>query len=207
MPRGWLATLEGIDGSGKSSLAGALHAALRQRGLDAELAREPTDSELGQAVKRSLRSEADPFAEAFLFLADHAAESARVRGLVQRGKVVVSDRWGESCLAYQGAALEPLLAPRGIRALDWLAAAQAPVHLAPDCCILLDLPPEEALRRIAGRDELVKYERLAVLEQVRRNYLALAERHKYIEVLDARQAPDALLREALARLRARGLLA
>jgi dTMP kinase len=206
-PRGraWLVTLEGIDGSGKSALAARLVAELRRGGLQVVATREPTETWLGEAVRRSIRGEAEPFAEAFLFLADHAAHANRVRAWLAEGKTVVSDRWGESCLAYQAASLEPLLQSRGIDALPWLEAAQAPVHLAPDRCLLLDLAPERALGRIGDRAERVKFEQAGFLGRVRRNYLALAKAHDYIAVLDATLPPDELLARALEALRSRGL--
>jgi dTMP kinase len=203
---GWLVTLEGIDGSGKSSLARALHADLRARGIDAVLTREPTGTWLGEAVKRSLREDGDALAEAFLFLADHAAHAAQVRDWLAQGQVVVSDRWGESCLAYQAASLEPVLRPLGLDPLPWLEAAQAPVQLTPACCLLLDVVPERALARIEGREDRVKFEQPGFLERVRAHYLALAKRHAWIQVLDAEFPPDALLARAVAALRERKLL-
>lgn len=202
---GALIALEGIDGSGKSTLAPRLHERLRARGRDAVLTREPTDSWRGDAVRRSIREPSDPFVDAFLFLADHAAHVAQVKAWLEEGKVVVSDRYGDSCLAYQAAALEQRLAPRNIAALDWLLAAQAPVTRRPDLVLLCDLTPEAALRRIQARPELVKFEQRDFLAHVRRNYLDLAKRMPHYEVLDASGSADALFDQAWGALTRRGL--
>jgi dTMP kinase len=199
---GRLITLEGIDGSGKSTLLAPLAAALRGAGHDVRVTREPTDSPTGQALRQSLRAdEHDALAEAFLFLADHAAHARDVRRWLARGQWVVSDRWGDSCLAYQGASLEGVVRDP----LAWLERAQEPIALRPDCVLLLDLAPERAVERLAGRAEREKFERAAFLARVRRNYLDLAKRRGF-EVLDAALPPDALRDEAMAALRRRGVL-
>lgn len=198
--RGSLVALEGIDGSGKSTLARHLHARLAERGVDAVLTREPTDSWLGQTVKRAIRESNDPFVEAFLFLADHADHVRQVEQWLAMGKVVVSDRYGDSCIAYQAAALEPMLRQRGVHAFDWLMATQAPVDRPPEVCLLLDLEPPRALGRIAGRPEFIKFEEAEFLTRVRSNYLRLARGRGYFEVLDAGQSPDKLLEQAWAAL-------
>jgi dTMP kinase len=201
--RGALVTLEGVDGSGKSSLAAELAKTLEARGLAVMLTREPTSSWLGQAVKRAIREGTDPFVEAFLFLADHADHVRQVSQWVAQGKVVVSDRYGDSCLAYQAATLEPLLQSRGLHALDWLASTQAPINLTPDLCLLIDLEPRVALARIAGREELIKFEEAELLAKVRSNYLRLSRRFPYYEVLDGTMAPDKLLASAMDALQRR----
>jgi dTMP kinase len=202
--RGFVLALEGIDGSGKSTLATRLHQRLEQHGIPAWLTREPTGTWQGEAVRRAIRERGDPFVDAFLFLADHAAHAAEARQRVARGEVVVSDRWGDSCLAYQAASLEQRLAPRS--ALEWLLAAQGPVTLRPEVVLLLDIPPEQAMARIRGRAELVKYEEAAFLAKVRRNYLDLAKRFPGYVVLDATQPGEALLGQAWAALQQRGLV-
>jgi len=202
---GALVTLEGIDGSGKSTLARQLHARLVDRGVDAVLTSEPTSTWLGEAVRRGIREAPDPFVDAFLFLADHADHVVRIRAWIDQGQVVVSDRYGESCLAYQAASLQPRLAASGTDALAWLRGAQAPFHRAPDVCLLLDLPAEEALRRIAGRAEHEKFEQAAFLERVRGNYLALAKHEPWFEVLDATRSPAESLERAWQALVRRGI--
>ena len=99
-----LVTLEGIDGSGKTTVWEALRAD-REEGYT--FTREPTDSWYGKAVRRSeAEDDADPLAELFLFTADHADHlSSVVEPALERGDVVVSDRYSDSRYAYQGATL------------------------------------------------------------------------------------------------------
>ena len=89
-----LITLEGIDGSGKTTVAEALQDTLPE----AMFTREPTDSWYGEAVERSIRDDgADPLAELFLYAADHADHLSRVvRPALDSGKLVVSDRYSDS---------------------------------------------------------------------------------------------------------------
>jgi len=97
-----LVTLEGLDGSGKTTV----WEALRERYPEATFTREPTDdSWYGEAVYRSIEDDdADPLAELFLYTADHADHLSRViEPALERGDLVVSDRYSDSRFAYQGA--------------------------------------------------------------------------------------------------------
>jgi dTMP kinase len=230
-----LVTCEGIDGSGKSTAARALVDALRARGHDARLHAEPTRSWLGEAVRRGFAEPIDPWSEALLFMADHATHVRDVRRELAEGataatggsedpdarlhalRIVVSDRWSDSTFAYQGAALEDIVAswgpgaegrdavvppPRGPRpsALALLQQMERPFDLAPDLTLLFDIDVDEALRRVGARGGASeKFERRDFLDRVRRNYLALAkaEPRRFV-TLDAARAPDAVLRDALA---------
>src|SRR6056297_435606 len=99
-----LITLEGIDGSGKTTVWEALQAEFP----DATFTSEPTDSWYGEAVYRSIGDDdADPLAELFLYTADHADHLSRViEPALERGDLVISDRYSDSRFAYQGATLE-----------------------------------------------------------------------------------------------------
>lgn len=100
-----LVTIEGLDGSGKSSCLQRLRQAEFAR--DVVFTREPTDSWYGEAVKRSIASDdADPLAELFLYVADHAAHLSRtIEPAIAAEKPVISDRYSDSRYAYQGATL------------------------------------------------------------------------------------------------------
>ena len=195
MRRGFLLTCEGIDGSGKSTAARALAAALRGRGLDVRERAEPTATWLGEAVRRGFREGLDPWAEALLFMADHAQHVARVREELAEGALVLSDRWSDSTFAYQGAAL----ARPGFDAVAALRGAERPFDLAPDLTLLFDLDPRAAMERVGRRGaDVEKFERADFLAQVRANYLRLAkEEPARFVVLDASRAPDEVLAEAL----------
>lgn len=200
--RGLLVVCEGIDGSGKSTLARRLADALAERGLAVQRTMEPTDSWLGQAVRKALSEEGvSPWTDALLFMADHATHVERARAWLAEGRIVVSDRWAESTFAYQGAALQR----DGFDAMAWLAAAEAPFNREPDLVILLDLPVTEALARVGSRGgEREKFEKRDFLERVRENYLRLArEAPSRFVVLDARRPPAELVDDALAAVLAR----
>ena len=189
-----LVTLEGIDGSGKSTVA----AALREAYPDATHTREPTDSWYGEAVSRSIGDEdADPLAELFLYTADHAAHLSRVvRPALSRGDLVVSDRYSDSRYAYQGASLEGTLD----RPLEYVREVHRPWTRPPDATLYLDVDAETGARRSEGAN---KFERVAFLERVRDNYerLVEAEPDRFVRI-DATAAPDRVVasaREAVAR--------
>lgn len=195
-----LVTCEGIDGSGKSTAARGLVAALRADGIDARAHVEPTRTWLGEAVRRGFTERISPWSEALLFMADHATHVDATRAALAEGALVVSDRWSDSTFAYQGAALET----PAFDALLRLREMERPFDLAPDLTLLFDLDVEEAIRRVGARGPTEKFERHDFLEKVRRNYhrLAKLEPARFV-VLDASRAPDVVLAEALSVVRSR----
>ena len=196
MARGLLVTCEGIDGSGKSTVARMLVDALRAQGHDARLTQEPTRTWLGEAVRRGFAERVAPWTEALLFMADHATHVERARGEVAEGAWVVSDRWSDSTFAYQGAALSFA----GYDALPVLRQMEQPFDMAPDLTLLFDLAPETAMERVGRRgQDTEKFERIDFLVKVRANYLRLAkmESGRYV-VLDAARPVEDVLRDALA---------
>ncbi len=188
-----LVTLEGLDGSGKTTLVEALC----ERYPGATFTREPTDdSWYGEAVYRSIADDdADPMAELFLYTADHAAHLSRVvRPALEAGDLVISDRYSDSRFAYQGATLENAPAYDLADPLEYVVDLHRPFSIEPDLTIYLDLDPETAAER-AGTTN--KFERAAYLESVRDNYERLLERDpdRFVRV-DATRSPDAV-REAV----------
>jgi len=193
--RGFLVTCEGIDGSGKSTAAAGLVEALRARKLDVRAHSEPTRSWLGEAVRRGFTEGASPWTEALLFMADHASHVEQVKRELSEGALVVSDRWSDSTFAYQGAALE---AP-GVDGLALLQQMERPFDITPDLTLLFDLDAREAMRRVGARGATEKFERLDLLEHVRRNYLRLARAEpKRFVVLEASRSREDVLVTAVA---------
>ncbi len=190
---GRLIVLEGIDGSGKSTVAQGLSQVLDPGDSSFKLTREPTGSAVGQALREVLSDpEHDPVSEALLFAADHADHVARLRDDLDAGRTVLSDRYSFSCLAYQGATLADRWPQRD--PLTWLETVLAPFELEPDLVLLLDLPVETALDRVGGRlRESEKFEEAIFLEEVRSNYLRLADERGF-EIIDATGHPDATLK-------------
>ena len=181
-----LVTLEGLDGSGKTTV----WESLQETYPDAVFTREPTESWYGDAVYRSINADnADPLAELFLYTADHADHLSRVvRPALADGELVISDRYSDSRYAYQGATLtggeidDPLAYVRSIH---------EPFTRQPDHTIYLDIDPETAAERSGGTN---KFERAAYLRQVRDNYERLidADPGRFVRI-DASQSPEAVL--------------
>ncbi|TBH17470.1 dTMP kinase [Thermus thermamylovorans] len=166
--RGVFLTLEGLDGSGKSTQARLLAQALEARGLRVRLTQEPGG---GLPGVRDLLLKGEPLspeAEYLLFSADRAEHVRRViLPALEAGFWVVSDRYLDSSLAYQGYG-------RGL-SLPWLLAVaqEATGSLKPRLTFLLDLPPEEALGRVRDPDRLEGLG-LPFFQRVREGYLELA---------------------------------
>lgn len=192
MLRGFV-TFEGIDGSGKTTVSRLAAEALRARGVKVFLTGEPTKTWTGQAVRRSYADDVGPIAESFLFLADRASHQEEIRKHIDRGELVLCDRYADSTYAYQGARLQGIV-PRPI---PFLRAMSEPWLLPPDLTLLLRVPADLGLRRIADRPAKIRFERLAFLRKVARNYDALAKSRRFV-ILDGRQDADRVAEEAVA---------
>ncbi|UWG48838.1 Thymidylate kinase [Halanaeroarchaeum sp. HSR-CO] len=163
-----LVTLEGIDGSGKTSAWNHLR---ETRSGPLTFTREPTDSWYGDAVRRSIGAdEADSLAELFLFTADHAAHlSETIRPALERDEVVISDRYSDSRYAYQGAAI----ADRIERPVEYIMGIHQPFTRPPDATIYLDVDPATGARRSGTTNKLEGQE---FLGHVAQNYERLIDR-------------------------------
>lgn len=196
--RGFLITVEGVEGSGKSTHCRLLAAWLGARGLEVVLTSEPDGTPLGAAI-RGLFEQAGapptPLTQTFLFMAARQQHVAHViRPALQRGAVVVSDRYADATLAYQGFGGGMEL--ETIRDLNVLATG----GVMPDLTLLLDLDPAEGIRRISDRalDAFEKMD-LAFHRRVREGYLEIAHAEKSrVVVLNAAQ-PKAALHAAVVR--------
>jgi dTMP kinase len=186
-----LLTLEGLDGSGKTTV----HAALRDHYPSATFTREPTDSWYGEAVARSVADETvDPLAELFLYTADHADHLSRVvRPALADGSLVVSDRYSDSRFAYQAVTLadSPVADP-----LAYVRSIHEPFSRPPDATLYLDVDPETAAERSGVTN---KFERTDHLRAVREQYERLleAEPDRFVRI-DATRERSAVVADALA---------
>lgn len=153
---GLFITLEGGDGVGKTTQAELLSAWLEERGETVLRTREPGGTEVGVQIREIVlhhRGEVDPRAEALLYAADRAQHIAtKVRPAIERGEVVIQDRYIDSSVAYQGAGR--VLDGAEIRRLsEW-----ATEDFRPQLTVLLDLDPQAARARLdAAR---TRYDRL-----------------------------------------------
>jgi len=189
----WI-TLEGGDGSGKTTQSNLLAQWLEDTGRTVVRTREPGGSEVGQLIRDIVlhhRGDIAPRAEALLYAADRAHHVATVvRPALRRGEIVLQDRYLDSSVAYQGAGR--VLDATEIRDLSLWAAEGA----LPDLTILLDLDPAEARTRLDSADkpfDRLEAEQAEFHGRVRDAFrdLAAAEPDRFL-VLDAAAAPEVI---------------
>ena len=166
-----LITIEGIDGTGKSTLVENLKGLLSD--LDPVFTREPGSTWIGEAVRRGIAEGIDPVAEALLFTADHAAHlETVVRPQLANGRIIISDRYSDSRYAYQASTLKGIL-PDPMR---WMKSIHEGWTVVPDLTFLLVIPIEDAVERLnKNRTHQEHFECVSTLEEVKNNYLILAE--------------------------------
>ena len=187
-----LVTLEGIDGSGKTTAWEALRDARSGDDAGFRFTAEPTDSWYGEAVRRSeAAGDADSLAELFLFTADHADHLSRVvEPALERGDVVVSDRYSDSRYAYQGAALDGEIN----RPMEYVRGIHQPWTRPPDLTLYFDIDPETGAARSGATN---KFEQAAFLADVQQNYEQLIDYdpERFVRI-DATQSPEAVIEDA-----------
>jgi dTMP kinase len=183
-PLGVFITLEGIDGTGKSTHHRLLVNHLRRTGLRVCSTREPGGTSMGERVRRILMDSRTrrlaPLAELALFYAARAQHVEDVvRPALERGEIVVSDRFNDASLAYQGYGRQ--LGDATVRALDRVICGPT----QPDLTLVLDLPVRAALTRAREREKRRKSPRgrfetqgLRFHERVRAGYLAIARKDR-----------------------------
>jgi dTMP kinase len=205
--RGRFITLEGSEGSGKTTAARHLAEWLRSRGEDLVLTGEPGGTALGEEVRRlvlhlrNVSDDLDPRADALLYAAARAQHTARViLPALQAGRHVVCARYLDSSLAYQGAGYGN--DPGQMR---WLQAF-ATYDLLPDLTILIDVPVEIGLgrKRHGEWNRFEDSEGVAFFETVRAAYLALAAtepgRYRVVDGSGSVDQTDARIRELVGEL-------
>jgi dTMP kinase len=166
MRKGRFIVFEGIDGTGKSTVARMVAERLRENGTDCVLTMEPSDSWIGEAVRRANADGTDDLAEALLFMADRAEHTRQIESLMNQGKWVVCDRYYASTLAYQTASLQGRLDdPMG-----WLWNINQRIIRIPDVTYYFVLEVEKALERMSDRPDRSKFEKLDFLRKVDGNY-------------------------------------
>lgn len=190
-------TVEGIEGSGKTTQTNLLAAALEREGRNVAITHEPGWGQVGNCLRQVLLDERGvelaPLAELCLFCADRAQHVGDfIRPQLDQGHIVICDRFSDSTVAYQGYG-------RGldlglVKKLAWEAALGA----IPDLTILLDLPVELGLGRIGDREGRNKLdeESLRFHSRVRRGYreIAAAEPRR-VKLVDASRAREEIAEE------------
>jgi dTMP kinase len=182
MSHGLFITLEGIDGTGKSTQLRLLVQHLKKRGFAVRATREPGGTKVGERIRKILLASTTtrlaPLAELALMYAARAQHLQEViRPALARGEIVVSDRYNDASLAYQGYGRE--LGVATVRAFDRIICA----HTQPHLTIVLDLPPRLSLERAHGREsrrkskqERFELQGMRFHETVRNAYLAIARK-------------------------------
>lgn len=199
--KGKFITLEGIDGSGKSTQMGMLADVLRSRGLEVVTTCEPGGTPLGKALRAAFletRETVAPMAELLSFAADRAQNVEHfIKPAIDQGKIVISDRYADATFAYQGAG-------RGfpedkVNQVIELATG----GLKPDLTLFFDIPVDAAIARMAVRDEdhtkrnRMDDETAEFYSRVRDAYLGIARREpQRFVVIDASGAVDDIHRRA-----------
>lgn len=203
-------TMEGIEGSGKTTQIAYISGYLQENGYTCMVTREPGGTKIGEKIRKILLDRdhdmLDAMAELLLYTADRAQHvSEKIRPALDNGKIVLCDRFYDSTIAYQGAA-------RGIDADTIIALGRLVLKgIAPDITFLLDLPPEDGLLRAwkeihaGGRDtSQSRFEREKMLfhKKVREGYLSLAETEpQRIRIIDASLPPEIVKETILEELR------
>lgn len=187
-----LITVEGVEGSGKSTQCARLEQHLSGRGLQVVRTSEPDGTPLGLRVRALFEADGPtptPLTQTFLFMAARQEHVTRVIApALARGAVVISDRYADATVAYQGYGQG--MDVQTIRELNMLATG----GVLPDLTLVLDLDPAAGMRRIHGR-ALDAFEKMdtAFHRRVREGYLEIARADKNrVVVLDAARDADAL---------------
>ncbi|QLH75071.1 MAG: dTMP kinase [Methanomassiliicoccales archaeon] len=184
---------EGIDGSGKSTVAGMLRDALVADGIECELTAEPTRSWLGDAVRKANECGIDDLAEALLFMADRAEHTRQISSWLEMGKVVLCDRYYASTLAYQTA----LLKDRISDPMAWLRAINEKIIVVPDLTFFFQIDAEVSLDRLSFRAGRSKFEKLEFLRKVDRNYRLVGSFDRSFVSIDASRPVDQVFKDVL----------
>lgn len=174
-------SFEGIDGCGKSSQLRLLASHLRQRGVEVVSTREPGGTPLGQQLRHALleaETLVDPLAELLLYAADRAQHvRTLVRPALEAGQIVLTDRYADATVAYQGAGRG--FEPGVVAAIIDLATG----GLKPDLTLLFDVPVADARERARHQrrrperpeGDKIEAEEATFHERVRACYLRIAE--------------------------------
>lgn len=195
-------TFEGIDGVGKSTQLDMLERYLLDLGKKVLRTLEPGGTELGQEIRHLLlhrKGDVSARSEALLYAADRAHHVAtKIKPALEAGMVVLSDRYFDSSVAYQGAARE--LNVDEVRNISLWAID----NLLPDLTVLLDLPADEAMKRRGNKGtepDRLEREQVEFFERARDEYLKMAKESRFL-VVDASDSPEKIHQQVIGRVSA-----
>jgi dTMP kinase len=201
---GLFIAFEGGDGAGKSTQVTLLREALEAAGRTVTVTRQPGGTELGHQIRDLVLHGAHvaPRAEALLFAADKAHHVDQlIRPALDRGEVVLTDRYTDSSVAYQGAGRD--LGAQEIHDLNMWAVDE----LVPDLTVVVDISAQEGRRRRGQVHDRLEAEEDAFHEAIRAHYLAMAQGNpqRYL-VVDGTESPEDVHAAVVERLRSMGVL-
>ncbi len=186
--KGVFICIEGLDASGKTTHAHRLVRNLRRKGFDAVYTTEPSRGEIGRFIRTYIlqrKRRVPSVVEALLFAVDRFDHVEKeIKPALENGKIVVSDRYVYSSLAYQGAA--------GLD-LKWIEEINR-LALPPDLAIYIDVPPEVVVKRIRRKKSVM--ERLETQRKVREVYLKFVKNGKLVPV-DGNRRKDEVAKDIL----------
>ena len=170
---GFFITFEGIDGCGKSTQARLLTENLNSLGIETFWTKEPGGTEIGKMIREILlkfNGEIDTLTEFLLFASDRSAHIKEIIKELNKGKVVISERFKDSSIAYQGYG--------GGLSINFIERIHREITiLEPDLTILLDITPTTSLKRVKDPDRIEK-KGIDYLDRVRNGYLILSKIYK-----------------------------
>lgn len=188
MKKGVFICIEGLDASGKTTHAHRLVRNLRRKGFDAFYTTEPSRGEIGRFIRTYIlqrKRRVPSVVEALLFAVDRVDHVEKeIKPMLEKGKIVVSDRYVYSTLAYQGAA--------GLD-IKWIEEINR-LALSPDLAIYIDVPPEVVVKRIRRKKSVM--ERLGTQRRVREVYMKFVENGKLVPV-DGNRRKDEVAKDIL----------
>ena len=195
--KGAFLVIEGIDGSGKSTLCRLLEKKFVEEGHKVMVTQEPTHDEIGSFIREGKVKGISQKAEALLFTADRAVHTERIIKWMEEGNIVICDRYFASTVAYQSSGFNGEALDR-----EWLIALNRPIMIRPDLTVLLDIDSKKGLSRIGDRGELSKYEVSMFLENTRREYIRLADEFDFM-IIDAEENQIDIANEIFTRFKER----
>lgn len=194
-------TFEGIEGSGKSTQIQMLKEFFEKKSLKAFFTKEPGSSEIGKEIRSILLNKENkiyPQTEIFLIFADRVQHVEEIiKPNLNEGKIVVSDRYYDSSVAYQGQR-------EGISKIEIYELIENLDLPTPDITFLLDLPANVGLKRAKNRASLDRFEseEISFHEGVRQNYLDLQEQNlERIVKIDATQSPNEIFSNIIKKIK------
>ena len=186
--KGVFVCIEGLDASGKTTHAHRLVRNLRRKGFDALYTTEPSRGEIGRFIRTFIlqrKRRVPSVVEALLFAVDRVDHVEKeIKPMLENRKIVVSDRYVYSTLAYQGAA--------GLD-IKWIEEINR-LALSPDLAIYIDVPPEVVVKRIRRKKSVM--ERLETQRRVREVYMKFVENGKLVPV-DGNRRKDEVAKDIL----------